>query len=154
MSLLIPIALFMAPAAADRPDLSRVASTATMEGTCQKLVLPGGGDQTARCSDRIAHIAYRDGHSSFRIAVSKNLLIGFYGNENVAIGDTATLVVSKILITLPFGKGANVVDAEGECRYTNLDTGPSQVECKATRPGEVYELSFTSDGKPPTVERF
>jgi hypothetical protein len=154
IGMLLPIALAVAPVAADRPDLSRIASTTTLQGTCQKLILPGGGDNTARCADKIAHIEYRDGRSSFRIAVAGNILIGFYGNEGAATGDTATLAVTKILVTPPFAKGADVLNAEGECRFTAPGAGPAHVECKATRPGEVYELSFASDGKPPTVERF
>ncbi|KGB51746.1 hypothetical protein FG91_04110 [Sphingopyxis sp. LC81] len=153
IGLFLPMALSMAPAAADRLDLSRIASTTTMEGTCRKLILPGGGDNTSRCAGKIAHITYRDGRSSFRIAVAGNILIGFYGNEKAATGDTATLVVTNILVTPPFGRGADVLNAEGECRFTAPGAGPAQVECKATRPGEAYELSFASDGKPPTVER-
>jgi len=154
IGMLLPMALAMAPAAADRPDLSRIASTTTLQGTCQKLVLPGGGDNTARCAGKIAHIAYRDGRSSFRIAVAGSILIGFYGNEGTAIGDTATLAVTRILVTPPFARGADVLEAEGECRFTDPGAGPVHIECKATRPGEVYELLFASDGNPPTVERF
>lgn len=153
IGVLLPIALSMAPAAAERPDLSRVAGMSTTEGTCQKLLLPGGGDNTARCSKNIVHIAYRDGRSSFRITLGGNILIGFYGSETAATGDTGTLVVSNILVTPPFGKGADVLNAQGECRFTGPAASPAHVECRATRPGEIYELSFASDGKPPTSER-
>lgn len=153
---LLPVALSLtAPAPAEAQDLSRIASIATMQGSCQKLILPGGGDQTAKCVGKILNVAYRDNRSSFRVAVGEALLVGFYGEDQAAVGDSATLVVSKVIVTLMGSNKTDALDATGECRYTNPYAGPGHVDCKATsKNGEVFELSFVSDGKPPSVQRF
>ncbi|MES2444518.1 MAG: hypothetical protein V4574_16960 [Pseudomonadota bacterium] len=150
---LLPIALSVAPAPGGQ-DLSRVASIATMQGSCTRLVVPGGGDQTSRCTGKLLNIAYRDNRSSFRVAMGDILLLGFYGDDQAAVGDSAVLVVRKIIITRLGSNKTDTLDAVGECRYTNPYAGPSHVDCKASRPGEVYEFSFVSDGKPPAVTRF
>ena len=152
MIALLAAALALAPAP---QDLSKVASISGMNGTCGKLVL-AGEDVTARCQGKLLNPAYSNDYSSFLVIVGDEKLVSFYGQDHAAVGNSATLTVTKITTTLIGDEKPTpvMIDATGECSYTNPYAGPSHVECKATAGGKTYALSFVSDGKPPSVQRF
>lgn len=148
------IGFFLAAALAWIPqDLSNVASLAVMDGACGKLVV-AGEDATGRCEGKLINTAYRNDRSSFMAMIGNELIVSFYGEDHAATGDTASLTVTKVTITRIGENRPRMTDATGACSYTNPYAGPSHVECKATAGGKTYALSFVSDGKPPSVQRF
>ena len=113
-----------------------------------------GLDQTEAIAvgAQLINIAYVSGESSFMIAVGDGNMVSFFGRDSTAVGNAATIAISRITAT--FGDDTTSLSARGQCRYTNPYAGVSTVTCNATTArGLRYSLVFRSDGNPPTVQR-
>lgn len=123
---------------------------AMVSGACDKLVL-AGDDATGRCEGKVLNTAYPDNHSSFMFVAEKTV-VSFYGYDHLAKGDKAKLDVQKITVS-EGGAPTTSKPAKGTCTYTNPYAGPSVIQCSAKSEGKTYAASFTSDGKPPQVNK-
>ena len=143
--------LMEASASAEGNLADRVDNIATLNGSCQSLVVANDNHNDV-CGSRLINVAYVNGDSSFMIAVGDGNMVSFYGRDSSAVGNAATIAISRI--TASFGDETTSDTARGQCRYTNPYAGMSTVTCSATTSrGLRYSLTFRSDGNPPQVER-
>ena len=122
-----------------------VQNTIKLNGTCKLLMTPEG-DQTHDCEPVLINMAFASGNSSFIVTIKDKGGITFRGKDSAAVGDTASLSVSTILITGTSFAPAIELKATGRCTYTNPNAGPVHVECSAKTDRGTYQLSYISDG--------
>ena len=151
ISAIILASLLAASAPSEQSVADRIDNIATLGGQCQSLVVANDNHNDV-CGAQLINIAYVSGESSFMIAVGDGNMVSFFGRDSTAVGNAATIAISRITAT--FGDDTTSLSARGQCRYTNPYAGVSTVTCNATTArGLRYSLVFRSDGNPPTVQR-
>ena len=123
-------------------------NTFKLNGTCKLLMTPEG-DQTHDCEPELFNMAFASGNSSFIVTIKDKGGISFRGMDSAAVGNTASLSVSTILLTGTSFAPAVELKAKGRCTYTNPNAGPVHVECYAKTDRGTYQLSYDSDGNWP-----
>ena len=123
-------------------------NTFKLNGTCKLLMTPEG-DQTHDCEPELINMAFASGNSSFIVTIKDKGGITFKGKDSAAVGNTASLSVSTILLTGTSFAPAIELKAKGRCTYTNPNAGPVHVECSAKTDRGTYQLSYESDGNWP-----
>lgn len=118
-------------------------------------------NRSGECPATLFNLAYVDNTSSFRLVTNDGLVISFFGDDNEAVGDKATLEVRTIYLTpaIKSREGESLADmtaraakatlelsAKGQCEYTNPDLPDNYIRCTATAAGKTYSFRFsTSD---------
>lgn len=145
----LAVAFLAAPAAAQN-GLDNLAAVATLNGSCEQLVVRGQ-DLTAQCAGHLINNAHTDGRSGFNFFIGDRV-IDFVGNDSAFVGDHATLHVDTILVTRTDAgttpRPENIL-ARGECTYTNPFAGVATIICAATTAQGDFRVRFRSDGNPP-----
>lgn len=146
-------AVSFVPALVAAGELDNLATLATMDGTCHKLVI-GGADATALCEPKVLNAAYKNGKSSFTFVAGDKAVVGFYGSDSRAQGNKAVLQVEAITLNLMMGRPSTMEAATGTCSYTNPYAGPSLIQCSAISSDMTFSANFVSNGEEPAVREF
>ena len=145
----ILLTLLATPAAAQN-GLDNLASVATLEGTCEQLVVRGE-DVTAQCAGHLINTSHTDGRSGFDF-LTPGRIVDFVGQDGAAVGDSATLHVDTILIARADSQAParpESIPARGTCTYTNPYAGVSTIVCAAETAEGAFRARFRSNGQPP-----
>jgi hypothetical protein len=135
---------------------------ATMNGHCTRLIF-GGHDATPACDPIVTNSFHKDSRTGFTFTVGASAVgavITFSGMGQQQVKDTANVVtqpLDTVIFTLIIGTGTlppNEAKAAGICTYSNPYAGPSTVTCTAHTSDGVFEASFISDGKEPSILQF
>ncbi len=133
---------------------------ATISGTCSQMII-ADEDRTGDCPTTLFNMAYVDNTSSFRLIAENGIVISFFGDDNEAVGDKATLDVRTIYFTPVPGEREGETFAEltaraaastrefsatGQCEYTNPELPDNYVRCQAAAGGKSYSFRFSVSG--------
>ena len=124
-----------------------------MEGTCHEFVLQGT-DATSICEPSIVNFAYRSGKSSFQFVLRDRAVIGFFGADEAAVGNSADLLIERISLNLLMGTETQSIPATGRCTYSHPYAGPSVIRCNASTEVGEFKAVFVSDGREPEIQEF
>lgn len=131
---------------------------ATISGTCSQLTI-SDEDRSAACPGTLFNMVYVDNTSSFRIIAEDGVVISFFGNDNAAVGDTATLDVTALYYTpaiteregesfesmVERAKAATQeLPATGQCIYTNPELPDNYIRCTAKADGKAFSFRFSA----------
>ena len=131
---------------------------ATVSGSCSEMTI-ADEDRSSECPATLFNLAYVDNTSSFRLVTEEGLVVSFFGDDNEAVGNKATLVVRTIYFTpvLDTREGESLADrtaraakatlelpAMGQCEYTNPDLPDNYIRCEATAAGKTYSFKFSA----------
>ena len=130
--------------------LDNLASVATLEGTCEQLVV-AGRDVAAECAGHLINSAHTDGRSGFSFFAAGRV-VDFVGADSAYVGNSATLHVDTILIAHaqgPTPPRPENMPARGTCTYTNPYAGVATILCAADTAQGPFRVRFRSNGNPP-----
>lgn len=138
-------------AAVGAPKAGALPTLATVNGTCERLVI-GGRDVTAQCTGTLLNTSYATGRVGFYFVTRDGAALTFTGMGSSQIKpdpDTALQPVDGVIFG--FDGRFDRSKAVGTCRFTNPYARPGTVNCRAETQDGVFAAEFVTDGKPPTV---
>ena len=149
----------VANAASERPAGSpaSLGYVATMNGRCSHLVFAGRDGSTA-CTPKVINDVHKDGRVGFTFLVSDLAVITFSGMGQQQVkdaADVATQPLDTVIFTLTgTGTAPKTIEAAGVCTYSNPYAGPAKVVCSAHTGEGLFEATFLSDGREPSMHHF
>lgn len=134
-----------------QPRPNPVTALATLQGTCERLVI-AGRDATPACDGKLLNTNYRDSRSGFYFVTKDGAALTFSGLGKRQVKPHPDRAVQPIdLVIFGYGGQHDRAPAVGECDFTNPEARPSRITCRASTAGGVFEAVFLTDGRPPKV---
>lgn len=143
--------LFLSGHAEAQARSNPVTALATLQGTCERLTI-AGKDATASCDGKVLNTNYRDSRSGFYFVTKDGATLTFSGLGKNQVKPHPDRAVQPIdLVIFGYGGRHDRARAVGHCDFTNPESRPSRITCRASTGGGDFEAVFLTDGRPPKI---
>jgi hypothetical protein len=145
------------------PEADKVGQMVTVSGECTKLV--HAGQPIEGCKSILVNMNYSTGVSGYWFT-TQNTILSFAGDGSRRVEQGSDSVVQAIerIFLADTANDSKADDSKaddtkeepavGFCRFGDPTKRGTTVECMAHTQAGLYEGTFVTDGKPPTLEEF